>query len=61
MVEADVKAKPGLVDGAYLVASSAGARTYLKAGFVEIGEQYVNISGQEPYRHCWFVKRFANN
>ena len=61
MLEAAMKAKPGEVDGAYLVASPAGSSTYRKAGFVEIGEQFVNVNGQEPYRHCWFVKRFENN
>ena len=61
MVEAAIKAKPGEVDGAYLVASPAGSSTYRKAGFAEIGEQFVEMPGQEPYRHCWFVKRFENN
>ena len=61
MVETAMKAKSGEVDGAYLVASPAGSSTYRKAEFVEIGEQFVNINGQEPYRHCWFVKRFENN
>lgn len=61
MVEADMKARPGEVDGAYLVASPAGSSTYRKAGFVEVGEQFVKVNGQEPYRHCWFVKQFENN
>ena len=61
MVEADMKARPSEVDGAYLVASPAGSSTYRKAGFVEVGEQFVEIPGQEPYRHCWFVKRLENN
>ncbi|CAF1079729.1 unnamed protein product [Didymodactylos carnosus] len=61
MVEAAIKAKPAEVDGAYLVASPAGSSTYRNAGFVEVGEQFVEVNGQEPYRHCWFVKRFENN
>lgn len=61
MVETDVKAKPGEMDGAYLVASPAGSSTYRKTGFVEVGEQFVNIDGQEPYRHAWFLKRFADH
>jgi hypothetical protein len=61
MVEADMKAKPGEVYCAYLVASTAGSSTNRKAGFLEVGEQFVEVNGQEPYRHCWFVKRFENN
>ena len=61
LVEAGMKANPGEIDGAYLVASPAGFSTYRKAGFVKIAEQFVNVAGQEPYRHCWFVKRFENN
>ncbi|UJR19831.1 hypothetical protein I4U23_022964 [Adineta vaga] len=59
MIETAVKEKSGEVDGAYLVASPAGSSTYRKAGFVEIGEQFVNMTGQESYKHSWFVKRFS--
>ncbi|CAF1486012.1 unnamed protein product [Adineta steineri] len=61
MVETSIKVKPGEVDGAYLVASPAGSSTYRKVGFSEVGEQFVEVNGQEPYRHCWFVKRFESN
>jgi GNAT superfamily N-acetyltransferase len=61
MVEADMKLKPGEVDGIYLVASPAGSSTYRQARFVEVGERFLEMNGQESYRHCWFVKRFENN
>ena len=61
MVETAMKVNPGEVDGIYLVASPAGSHTYEKAGFVAVGERFLEVDGQEPYRHCWFVKRFENN
>ncbi len=61
MVEADIKVKSGEVDGIYLAASPAGSTTCQKAGFVAIGERFLEVDGKEPYRHCWFVKRFENN
>jgi GNAT superfamily N-acetyltransferase len=49
------------IEGAYLIASPAGARTYEKAGFVRVGERTVEVGPegkQEGYTHAWFVKRF---
>lgn len=61
-VEEDVKARRERgereVEGAYLVASPQGARTYEKAGFVKVGEKMVEKEGVEGYEHAWYVKRF---
>jgi GNAT superfamily N-acetyltransferase len=51
------------IEGAYLIASPAGARTYEKAGFVRVGERTVEVGPEgkkEGYTHAWFVKRFEH-
>lgn len=48
------------IEGVYLVASPAGARTYEKAGFSKVGEKKLDFEGkgEGEYAHAWFVKRF---
>lgn len=55
--EGDGKEK---IEGIYLMASPAGARTYEKAGFVRVGEREVKMEGNggEKYIHAWFLKKF---
>jgi GNAT superfamily N-acetyltransferase len=65
-VEQDVKTRNEKmegerIEGAYLIASPAGARTYEKAGFLRVGERTVEVgpdSNSGGYTHAWFVKRF---
>ncbi|MCJ1341021.1 hypothetical protein MMC09_006317 [Bachmanniomyces sp. S44760] len=59
--EADAKARPGSVDGVYVIASEAGAKIYMGLGMAEIGRRE-GLKGlerdDEAFRHVWYVRRF---
>jgi len=56
-VEAQAKENPGSIDGAYLVASLAGVRTYEKSGFVQAGNRFDGEVPPEFIQHVWLSKR----
>ena len=49
------------IEGAYLIASPQGEKTYRGAGFERVGERVARSGdeGEGNYTHGWFVKRFA--
>ena len=60
--KADAQARPGKIEGVYLIATPAGLKTYLKAGMTVIGEgsaEYVGESGEKgEYKLVWLVQKF---
>ena len=59
--KADAQARPGEVDGAFLVATPAGLRTYLKAGMTRISDMIIDYgkgSGENGWKFVWLVERF---
>jgi len=50
------------VEGAYLIASAQGEKTYKGAGFQRVGKRVARSGGEGEgevsYTHGWFVKRF---
>ena len=61
LARADAQARPGEVDGVYIVATPAGLRTYVKAGLKEIGDMVVDYGkgdGEDGFRLVWLVEKF---
>lgn len=58
MVERDVRESESGVQGAYLIASSAGDKLYRSAGFEAVGERWNDFKAGKKERHVWFVKKF---